>query len=81
MLLLEQPGSTDEFHSVWYQLRIFRHLDGHLRSNTERPVDYFYRRQNDFWMKEIHEELPALKRSTNMLICGEDLGDGTSLVA
>jgi len=37
-------------------------------------VDYFFRRQDDFWMKEALQKLPALKRETNMLICGEDLG-------
>ncbi|HVV00451.1 MAG TPA: 4-alpha-glucanotransferase, partial [Verrucomicrobiae bacterium] len=27
-----------------------------------------------FWMREAMQKLPALKRETNMLICGEDLG-------
>lgn len=37
-------------------------------------VNYFFRRQDDFWMKEALQKLPALKRVTNMLVCGEDLG-------
>jgi 4-alpha-glucanotransferase len=37
-------------------------------------TDYFFRRQDDFWRKEALQKLPALKRVTNMLICGEDLG-------
>ncbi|MCB0533306.1 MAG: 4-alpha-glucanotransferase [Lewinellaceae bacterium] len=37
-------------------------------------LDYFYRRQDDFWQAEAMEKLPALKRATNMLVCGEDLG-------
>lgn len=37
-------------------------------------VDYFFRRQDEFWRKEALQKLPALKRVTNMLICGEDLG-------
>jgi 4-alpha-glucanotransferase len=37
-------------------------------------IDYFYRRQDDFWMQEALQKLPALKRVTNMLVCGEDLG-------
>jgi 4-alpha-glucanotransferase len=37
-------------------------------------VDYFFRRQDDFWMHEALQKLPALKRVTNMLVCGEDLG-------
>jgi 4-alpha-glucanotransferase len=40
----------------------------------ELYVDYFFRRQEDFWMREGMQKLPALKRVTNMLICGEDLG-------
>lgn len=36
--------------------------------------DYFFRRQDNFWKIEAMKKLPALKRSTNMLICGEDLG-------
>jgi 4-alpha-glucanotransferase len=37
-------------------------------------VDYFFRRQDDFWKEGAMRKLPALKRVTNMLICGEDLG-------
>jgi 4-alpha-glucanotransferase len=37
-------------------------------------VNYFYRRQDDFWQREAMEKLPALKAATQMLICGEDLG-------
>ena len=40
----------------------------------ELYIDYFFRRQDDFWKKEAMKKLPALKSSTNMLICGEDLG-------
>ena len=51
----------------------------HLPEAAKAPlkalyVDYFYRRQDDFWQAEAMEKLPALKRATNMLICGEDLG-------
>lgn len=41
---------------------------------NELYVDYFYRRQDEFWMRNAMQKLPALKRVTNMLICGEDLG-------
>lgn len=37
-------------------------------------VNYFFRRQDDFWAQEAYEKLPELKRSTEMLVCGEDLG-------
>ncbi|MFT3946511.1 MAG: 4-alpha-glucanotransferase [Agriterribacter sp.] len=53
----------------------FRHLNPQTQAALRNLyIDYFYRRQDDFWAKEALEKLPALKKSTNMLICGEDLG-------
>jgi len=51
----------------------------YLEWNTQQKlkdlyVDYFFRRQDNFWRKEAMHKLPYLKRATNMLICGEDLG-------
>jgi 4-alpha-glucanotransferase len=37
-------------------------------------VDYYFKRQDAAWEKEAMQKLPMLKLSTNMLICGEDLG-------
>lgn len=37
-------------------------------------VNYFFKRQDDFWYREAMQKLPHLKRTTNMMICGEDLG-------
>ena len=36
--------------------------------------DYYYRRHNDFWYREAMKKLPVLTQSTQMLVCGEDLG-------
>jgi 4-alpha-glucanotransferase len=53
----------------------YQHLEAHTRYQLkELYVNYFFRRQDDFWRKEAMLKLPELKRSTNMLICGEDLG-------
>ncbi len=53
----------------------FRYLDVHVQNLLKLLyVDYFYHRQDDFWKEEALQKLPALKRVTNMLICGEDLG-------
>jgi 4-alpha-glucanotransferase len=53
----------------------FKNLDPQTQVKLkELYVDYFFRRQDDFWMQEALQKLPALKRVTNMLICGEDLG-------
>ncbi len=40
----------------------------------ELYIHYFYRRQDALWQQEAMEKLPALKRATRMLVCGEDLG-------
>ena len=36
--------------------------------------DFFYRRHNGFWYEKAMMKLPALVNSTDMLVCGEDLG-------
>ncbi|HVY76479.1 MAG TPA: 4-alpha-glucanotransferase [Puia sp.] len=78
VILFDVPGSDGkEFH---FRIDMentlsFRHLDWHLQQQLkERYVNYFFRRQDPFWKKEGMKKLPALKRSTNMLVCGEDLG-------
>lgn len=35
---------------------------------------YYYERHNDFWYQEAMRKLPMLIQSTDMLVCGEDLG-------
>ncbi len=56
-------------------LSTFRHLDFDAQRKIEELyVDYFYRRQDSFWKYSALKKLPAIKRSTNMLVCGEDLG-------
>ena len=36
--------------------------------------NFFYVRNNDFWRKNAMDKLPALLKSTQMMVCGEDLG-------
>ncbi|HEX8357458.1 MAG TPA: 4-alpha-glucanotransferase, partial [Segetibacter sp.] len=78
VILFEVPGSErQQFH---FRISVnstpsFRYLDSHTQHQLqELYTNYFYRRQDDFWMKEAMLKLPELKRSTNMLVCGEDLG-------
>lgn len=76
-LILFEDKNEGQFHFRFGMENTisFRHLDSntqyHLR---ELYVDYFFRRQDDFWRREAMKKLPALRSSTNMLICGEDLG-------
>lgn len=36
--------------------------------------DYFFHRQNELWRSHALKTLPALIRASDMLVCGEDLG-------
>jgi len=73
---VEKSGGH-EFHFRFAMMDTlsFKNLDAATQAKLkELYVDYFFRRQDDFWMQEALQKLPALKRVTNMLICGEDLG-------
>lgn len=78
IILIEQDGSQGrEFHFRFgiENTASFRHLDGYIQQQLrDLYIDYFFRRQDGFWMQQGMQKLPALKRSTNMFICGEDLG-------
>jgi 4-alpha-glucanotransferase len=68
-------GQKFHFRIGMEQTSSFRDLDEYSKNALkELFVNYFYRRQDEFWRKEAMNKLPGLKQSTNMLICGEDLG-------
>jgi 4-alpha-glucanotransferase len=53
----------------------FRYLEWHTQQQLrDLYLNYFFNRQDTFWEKEAMHKLPALKRATNMLVFGEDLG-------
>ncbi|HHY87273.1 MAG TPA: 4-alpha-glucanotransferase [Verrucomicrobia bacterium] len=78
VLLFEVEGdSGPEYHFRFHMEKTasFRALNGDTQARLrDLYVDYFFRRQDAFWRGEAMQKLPALKRVTNMLICGEDLG-------
>ncbi|MBC7586814.1 MAG: 4-alpha-glucanotransferase, partial [Chitinophagaceae bacterium] len=78
VILFEVEGSQgQEFHFRFSmeETTSFKNLDQHTQQQLKPLyINYFFRRQDDFWKKEALQKLPALKRVTNMLICGEDLG-------
>ncbi|HET7115782.1 MAG TPA: 4-alpha-glucanotransferase [Hanamia sp.] len=77
ILFEDENSSGQKFHfriaidkTSSYQL-----LDDNTKSKLwQLYIDYYYKRQNNFWQKEGMNKLPQLKRNTNMLVCGEDLG-------
>ncbi len=84
VLLFEVKGSNgQQFYPRYgmHSLRSYIELDDHTKKGLdELYIHYFYHRQDENWYHSGMEKLPALKRSTNMLICGEDLGMMTPCV-
>ena len=84
VLFLEVEGSNgSEYYPRFGMetLRSFRDLDNYTKDRLrELYVDYFFKRQDSNWYQSGMGKLPALKRATNMLICGEDLGMMTPCV-
>lgn len=78
VILFEVEGSNgQQFHFRFGAegTSSFKSLDAHTQSQLrELYVNYFFRRQDDFWKHQAQQTLPELKRVTNMLVCGEDLG-------
>ncbi len=78
VLFFKQEGSRgQEFHFriSMEKTSSFRYLIPHVQERLRNMyINYFYRRQDEFWKKEAMQKLPYLKEATNMLICGEDLG-------
>lgn len=77
VLFEEEDSQGQQFHfRIALENTIsFRHLDGHLQYLLKQLyIDYFFHRQDQLWATEAMQKLPELKKSTNMLVCGEDLG-------
>jgi 4-alpha-glucanotransferase len=71
----DPEGQKFHFRIAMENTSSFRYLGWNEQQRLrELYLDYFFRRQDDFWKKEALQKLPALKRATNMLVCGEDLG-------
>lgn len=72
----------DEEHKNHYHPRISASSSYQYEelSHTEKYAfdyiywNYFYQRHNEFWKKEAFKHLTPIVNSTNMLVCGEDLG-------
>lgn len=78
VILFEEEGSSQtafHFRISLDQTSSFHHLQPQIREKLwNLYIDYFYRRQNEFWKNESLKKLPGLKAVTDMLVCGEDLG-------
>lgn len=78
VLFFEVPGSSGTlFHPRcgMQSTKSYQELAPETRARVEALyVDYFYRRQESFWEGQGYEKLPAMRRASPMLLCGEDLG-------
>ncbi len=77
VLFIEDVYQQGKFHPriMVHKSRSFAALSERDRHIMEQiHEDYFYHRQNEFWRIQAQRKLPALLRTTNMLVCGEDLG-------
>lgn len=74
-VILFEIGGKFHFRLGMEETASFKDLPPDTRAKLRvLYVDYFFRRQDNFWKEEAMRKLPTLKRVTNMLICGEDLG-------
>ncbi len=78
VIFLKAPdtGGTAFFpRNAVHFTRSFQELDEHTKHLVnEIYLDYFYHRNEEFWRAKAMAKLPVLKKATNMLLCGEDLG-------
>jgi 4-alpha-glucanotransferase len=78
VIFIEEEGSQFQQYHCRINMEStasFMALDNHTKEKLKALyINYFFRRQDDFWKKQAMNKLPQLKRTTNMLVCGEDLG-------
>lgn len=79
VILIPDTDSTGQrvfhFRIAMESTTSFRFLDESTKQQLkDLYVNYFFRRQDEFWKIQALQKLPALKEATRMLVCGEDLG-------
>lgn len=77
VLFLEDPDRPGYYHPriSAQHTHVYHSLDEDQKSCFNRLYDDFYYHRHDvFWKDEALRKLPALISSTDMLVCGEDLG-------
>lgn len=77
VLFLRDPHEMAKFHPriSANQAFIYRELSASDRYAFDQLYwHFFYHRHNDFWKAEAFNRLTPLVASTDMLVCGEDLG-------
>ncbi len=78
VIFLEAPGTGGNAffpRNALHFTRSYQELDAHSKHIINGIyLEYFYQRNEEFWRSKAMAKLPVLKKATNMLLCGEDLG-------
>lgn len=77
LFLTEERDGERVYHPRFflYNTSSYHHLSDREKSKLYKLyTDYFFERQDDLWYRSAMEKLPVLLASSDMLICGEDLG-------
>ncbi len=77
VLFFEDRTRKGTFHPRHSLFKTYSYKD--LDTQTKQAVadlynDYFYNRNEGLWKQQAEIKLPGLTQSTEMLVCGEDLG-------
>lgn len=77
VLFLRDPKEPEKFHPriSASQSFLYSELKEEERHAYNRLYDdFYYHRHNEFWKEQALKKLTPLVQSTQMLVCGEDLG-------
>lgn len=78
VLFLYAPGTDGNAffpRNALHFTRSYQELDPHAKHIINQIyLEYYYQRNEEFWQGKAMEKLPVIKKATNMLLCGEDLG-------
>ena len=77
VLFVRDPYHPSRFHPriAFHDTNSYLNLSDQTRfALDELYIEYFYNRHEQFWRAEAMKKLPEIVRSTDMLVCGEDLG-------
>jgi len=77
VLFVRDKTEPNKFHpriTAQYTFSFGDLSDGEKLAYNRLYNHFFYERHNEFWANQAMRKLPALISSTDMLVCGEDLG-------
>lgn len=77
VLFIEDAYRKNSYHPriTIQKSHLFKTLDNSLKDILNRLYeDFYYHRHTEFWKQQAMMKLPKLLSTTNMLVCGEDLG-------